>query len=304
MSLPYLIRLRQCLAESYQSSWSSPRPLLNSLKYLSALPVILLSAAQKSIYDEIATTKGITAQEAGATRWLGEHRLFRLWLLAVIVNSMFSFWWDVTNDWGLGLLKLDTWFPRARPVGAGVGAGRRDGGVKGWWGRLRGAMRSGGSGIGRDGRLDSHAHQRSPCPTPSRPSASVGDGSHSPSLHPIQPSALPAGPWGLRSHLLLPDNSVYYLFTLIDLVLRFTWSLKLSGHLHTISELESGVFIMEALELVRRWMWVFIRVEWEAVKKSGHAAGHTVPAATGLGIGLHGARAEEGKVVWEKNERD
>ncbi len=24
--------------------------------------------------------------------------------------------------------------------------------------------------------------------------------------------------------------------------------------------------MMEALELMRRWMWVFVRVEWEAVK--------------------------------------
>jgi hypothetical protein len=102
----------------------------------------------------------------------------------------------------------------------------------------------------------------------------------------------------------LPDNSVYYLFTLIDLVLRFTWSLKLSGHLHTIQEIESGVFLMEALELVRRWMWVFIRVEWEAVKKMGHAQQHQLPrvaqGGTGLGIGMHGVRAEEGKVIWER----
>jgi hypothetical protein len=67
--------------------------------------------------------------------------------------------------------------------------------------------------------------------------------------------------------MLFPDPFVYYLFILLDLVLRFTWSLKLSSHLHTISEIESGVFIMEALELGRRWMWVFLRVEWEEVKR-------------------------------------
>jgi hypothetical protein len=51
-------------------------------------------------------------------------------------------------------------------------------------------------------------------------------------------------------------------------MLRATWSLKLSSHLHTIAEIESGVFMMEALELLRRWMWVFVRVEWEAVKQA------------------------------------
>lgn len=73
--------------------------------------------------------------------------------------------------------------------------------------------------------------------------------------------------FGLRARLLFPDPLVYHLFIAIDLILRFTWSLKLSSHLHTISEIESGVFLMEALELLRRWMWVFLRVEWEVVKK-------------------------------------
>lgn len=209
---------------------------------------------------------------------------------------MFSFYWDVSMDWGLGLLELDTWFPKARPSGVNANPSRRDGGVKGWWGRLRGAMRNGGTGNAGD--RDRHgSHQRSPCPTPShRPI----DTSRTPSPG----LATTSGPWGLRPRLLLPDNSVYYLFTLIDLVLRFTWSLKLSGHLHTIQEIESGVFLMEALELVRRWMWVFIRVEWEAVKKMGHAQQHQLPrvaqGGTGLGIGMHGVRAEEGKVIWER----
>jgi hypothetical protein len=85
----------------------------------------------------------------------------------------------------------------------------------------------------------------------------------------------PSGPFGLRSRLLFPDPFVYYLFILLDLVLRFTWSLKLSSHLHTISEIESGVFIMEALELGRRWMWVFLRVEWEEVKRKDARAKET-----------------------------
>jgi hypothetical protein len=73
--------------------------------------------------------------------------------------------------------------------------------------------------------------------------------------------------FGLRQRLLFPDPVVYHLFIAIDFVLRFTWSLKLSSHLHTIAEIESGVFMMEALELMRRWMWVFLRTEWEVVKK-------------------------------------
>ena len=27
------------------------------------------------------------------------------------------------------------------------------------------------------------------------------------------------------------------------------------------------MFLIEVAEIVRRWMWVFVRVEWEAIKK-------------------------------------
>ena len=30
-------------------------------------------------------------------------------VLAVLVNSLYSFWWDVTNDWGLSLLTKNGW---------------------------------------------------------------------------------------------------------------------------------------------------------------------------------------------------
>jgi hypothetical protein len=233
-SLPYLLRFRQCMLELHQSHYKSARPLLNAMKYATAFPVIFLSAAQKHVVSDIASQRGLSVQELGDTgdRWFGEHRLFRLWLLSVVVNSMFSFWWDVSRDWGLALLEVDTWIGKPASSSPSLRHSVVD--------RLR---------IGR-------GHQRSPCPSP----------------NPGSPVSLPpAGPWGLRPTILLPDASIYYLCTLIDLVLRLTWSLKLSSHLHTISEIESGVFMMEALELVRRWGWVFLRVEWEAVKM-GEAA--------------------------------
>jgi hypothetical protein len=80
-------------------------------------------------------------------------------------------------------------------------------------------------------------------------------------------------PFGLRDNLLFRDSLVYYLVIFLNLFLRFTWSLKLSTHLDTVEELESSVFLMEALEVTRRWVWVFFRVEWEAIKKEQAAAG-------------------------------
>lgn len=236
-SLPYIIRFRQCIVELYHSDWKSLRPLANACKYASAFPVIFLSAAQKIVVQDVAAAKGMTEAQLAQTgdRWFGEHRLWRLWLLAVVVNSMFSFYWDVQKDWGLSLLELDTWAPSSI------------------LNRLKKL-------VGREpARYD-----RSPGPSP---------------------RGFPTAPpehWGLRPILLLPDAGVYYLFTLIDVVLRFTWSLELSSHLHTISDLESGVFLMEALELVRRWMWVFIRVEWEAVRMGEAARFRGAPPDTEL----------------------
>lgn len=71
----------------------------------------------------------------------------------------------------------------------------------------------------------------------------------------------------LRPILLLPDPTIYYLAIALDLLLRLTWSLKLSPHLHEMGDLESGVFVMELLEVLRRWGWVYLRIEWEAVRK-------------------------------------
>ncbi|CDO75340.1 hypothetical protein BN946_scf184966.g8 [Trametes cinnabarina] len=74
-------------------------------------------------------------------------------------------------------------------------------------------------------------------------------------------------PYGLRSVLLFP-LPVYPFAILVDLVLRLTWSAKLSSHLHSYAEGDLIIFWIELAEVVRRWMWVFLRVEWEAVKEA------------------------------------
>ena len=56
---------------------------------------------------------------------------------------------------------------------------------------------------------------------------------------------------------------MYYGAILIDLLLRCTWSLKLSPHLDHFNDLEGVIFVMEVLEVLRRWMWIFFRIETE-----------------------------------------
>jgi hypothetical protein len=132
-------------------------------------------------------------------------------LLSAITNSFYSFWWDVTNDWGFSLLRFDY------QGGAALQA--------------TSTMR-----INPPNRL--HSDQRS----------------KSNGLRPVQ--------------LLFDTPFPYRCAILVNFVLRLTWSLKLSPHLHHIVELESGVFAFEVLEIVRRWMWTYIRIEWEAIKMS------------------------------------
>jgi EXS family len=75
-------------------------------------------------------------------------------------------------------------------------------------------------------------------------------------------------PWGLRRHRFLHSNNLYYIAIVVDFFLRFTWSIKLSPHLDHFNDLEGGIFLMELLEVFRRWLWIFFRVETEWVRTS------------------------------------
>ncbi|KAI9882842.1 MAG: hypothetical protein M1823_005411 [Watsoniomyces obsoletus] len=99
ISIPSLIRLRQCLIEYFRvrrsygtssdsgsSGWGGQH-LANALKYSTAFPVIILSALQR----------GYSPDKFGMT----ETGLFRLWLFFVFLNSFYSFYWDVAKDWDL-----------------------------------------------------------------------------------------------------------------------------------------------------------------------------------------------------------
>lgn len=62
----------------------------------------------------------------------------------------------------------------------------------------------------------------------------------------------PDHPWALRRHTHFHTREMYYAAILIDLMLRCTWSLKLSPHLDHFNDLEGSIFVMELLEVLRR----------------------------------------------------
>jgi hypothetical protein len=190
MAIPSAIRLRQCLIEFLRvrrapyreaTGWGGQH-LANAAKYSTAFPVIILSALQRSPPPGSDPSQSTT---------LG---VGRAWLAAVLLNSLYSFYWDVAKDWDLTL-------------------------------------------------LSSNSHVR----------------------------AAPDHPYGLRRHRAFRPAGIYYAITALDLVLRCTWALKLSPHLAGLGGPEGSIFLVEVLEVVRRWVWIFFRVETEYVR--GVAAG-------------------------------
>ncbi|KAL2165475.1 hypothetical protein VTH06DRAFT_775 [Thermothelomyces fergusii] len=184
MALPSAIRLRQCLIEFVRvrraprreaAGWGGQH-LANAAKYSTAFPVVVLGAALRN------------REEGGAPG------LFRAWVAASLLNSLYSFYWDVAKDWDLTLFSKD-----------------------------RGS---------------------------------------------------PDHPYGLRRTLLVHRPAVYYAVILMDLALRCTWMVKLSPRTDRFSDFESSIFLIQFLEVFRRWVWIFFRVETEWIRNAVTSLGH------------------------------
>lgn len=91
------------------------------------------------------------------------------------------------------------------------------------------------------------------------PSPALSLSSPSPSLSSIEYHR----PFGLRPRRFLHSDRMYYAAIVFDLVLRFTWVTRLSSTLDAINMAEAGIFALQALEVLRRWVWIFFRVETE-----------------------------------------
>ncbi|KMZ71431.1 Xenotropic and polytropic retrovirus receptor [Zostera marina] len=167
LAFPYLCRFFQCLRQ-YRDT-KEKNCLFNALKYATAMPVIFLSALKYHAYPE---------------KWIYFYR--PLWLLSSVINSSYSFYWDVTRDWDLS--NFTRIFKFKNPS-----------------------------------RFSNIFYGR---------------------------------PW------------VYYWVLGSNLILRCTWTYKLSSHLrHNYLT----VFTITSLEIFRRFQWVFFRVENEWNKMSQKA---------------------------------
>jgi hypothetical protein len=57
---------------------------------------------------------------------------------------------------------------------------------------------------------------------------------------------------------------------LLNSLLRFTWALQLSSHLHINFHSPFVLFFLEWLEVARRWLWIFLRAEKEWIVTGNH----------------------------------
>ncbi|RKP23401.1 EXS family-domain-containing protein [Syncephalis pseudoplumigaleata] len=187
ISLPYALRFKQCLVEYVHASMAADqrRHLANALKYASAFPVIFLSAIQQRRHRNPTAPHDDPLADLLSDDLLSTVWYWRCRFAFVLLNSLYSFYWDVAIDWHLG---------QAGP------------------------------------------------------------------LRHLAVAVL------LRPILYFGEPLIYYTAIMMDFLLRFTWSLKLSTHLR-LDELTAGGFILEWLEVVRRWLWVYFRFEREWVAR-------------------------------------
>ncbi|PWZ02981.1 EXS-domain-containing protein [Testicularia cyperi] len=301
ISLPYLIRFRQCISE-YRTSMStdkgrkSKKPLWNAAKYASAFPVIWLSAWYE------ADKKPHGPQIEIFTR-------YTLWILSVFVNSLFSFWWDVSNDWGLSILQPSNFsstsafaesagslhrrgvsymplpsggdMPPFPQNGFAAVAEKASAHLNAVSGGLASSSSSTNSQLFVPHPRASNSSSSSSSSVGSSASGSVINGSAvAPGAQLQAPHQTHTRTLSTVERILRPAPSLlfpiffYQLAIVLDLLLRFFWSLKLSSHLHHLMQWQGGLFVMELLEIFRRWVWVFFRVEWEIVKRRELARTH------------------------------
>jgi len=204
--VPYLFRLRQCVADYYTKATRSERTksLLNAIKYGTSIPLYILSGYYSWIKSDIKST---TEKELLIPMLKHAKVVFALWIIASFINSGYSFYWDIFNDWELG----------------------------------------------KRNKQDEDKF-----------------------------------PFLLRPILHFTKNWTYYAVMFVDLILRFTWfvdvfpifQLKnpfLVDDTPTIPEdikklqiqkLLLSRLLLRALEIIRRWLWIFFRLEKEWVYKS------------------------------------
>ncbi|KAJ3243288.1 hypothetical protein HDU78_000676 [Chytriomyces hyalinus] len=323
--LPFLFRLRQCLAE-YRQTTNNPaaqsRHLFNALKYCTAFPVIAASWLINWVRSEVTKVGAVAA--AGVTPTAETHsRLVTsvvgsegrvdekkvemilnvavgIWIFFSIVNSVYSLYWDIYMDWHLG-----NW------PGKSVQSARRSS-VVGPTIHLNPLSASSSSSSSSSSMSVPSSSTSSPVSKPPMHSSStsspqgtlfnpkdsayhhraygeVSTFAENKSQPPSNNGDSHPFPFFLRRTLHFRQPWIYYLAIALNTLLRMSWIVRVAvlqallrksfaagargGHHHDLDvELGDlrGVLLgldlgLKGLEVLRRWVWVFFRVEREYV---------------------------------------
>ncbi|CAE8618185.1 unnamed protein product, partial [Polarella glacialis] len=90
--VPFMIRARQCMISAKHAPDSTSQALqkVNVLKYMSAAPVVFFAMCHGKALPGLSTFT-----------LLGPDDFEAMWAISAVVNSFFSFSWDLVMDWGL-----------------------------------------------------------------------------------------------------------------------------------------------------------------------------------------------------------
>lgn len=201
LCIPTMIRMKQCWFE-YTTTKKVPH-LLNMIKYSTALGPLLINLLIKMTLRVLAPNNNEQVEKDDVLPRLNS--LNSWWYFFAVLNSTYSFIWDVKMDWGFGLFNFGS------------------------------------------------AAQKVSNFTLLRPS------------HQLVYGSIPG----------------YYCIIFIDFVLRYLWVFKLyiigntsqetlinkvAAFLFAGDSLSAGYLTVEILEIFRRWLWCFIKLESDWVK--------------------------------------
>ncbi|CAH7689833.1 EXS family-domain-containing protein [Phakopsora pachyrhizi] len=278
--LPFLIRFKQCVNDSIVGS-EKRRSILNSIKYLSSLPpIFLLSNLQNSqtIFRSNHLSQTVSSSQTSDLTKLVDnlsndtHHHLSSYILFSTINSLFSFYWDIVNDWGFFRSKRDTRNLKRKSLifNGSCSNNFLKSNFEVLLSRRSGCKSSlGEDGVEQEGCEEQEANKEQ---EQAEASQSGGEGEGLVGGSRLKQSTR----INLKRSRRRRIDSYYLVLSLMNLILRFAWILNVYSSRLSLGEkrilsrdervdnlnYQIG-YLLEFLEVFRRFVWCLIRIEWQ-----------------------------------------
>lgn len=218
---------------------------------------------------------------------------FRLFFVAV--NSFYSFYWDIYHDWNLIQPQAQVRTSSLTINTTLANSGMASGSLKRSSGPLSPATPK--SGSMSKGDASNSLNPSSGANNLNSSSAPLIVNHNNEKKQQQQQQDQKQRPrYEMRRYLHYQDKFFYIMAVVLDFLLRTTWMLKLVSNIQ-IEEYEGGVFTMECLEVLRRWIWVLFRLESEMVKRNGYMDAPSTLLMETMGGGASGSNSSHSNLV-------